>query len=89
MVIILIALGVPIGACLLLFREKQRQPVVEESLKHRVAEVFNIPPDEAEYAINDVRMGSSYGFLVDAFKPRYFMWESVDMLSSKVRGQHL
>ena len=36
--------------------------------------------EEAGPAVHDVTMGSAYGFLVDAFKPQFYMSESIDML---------
>jgi hypothetical protein len=83
LVIFVVALGVPVGAILLLRRERQRQQrenPVEESLKLRVAGVFRITPEEAEEAVKDIRLGSKYSFLVGTFKGRYYMWESVDMV---------
>eukprot|EP01046_Picozoa_sp_COSAG06_P039020 COSAG06_NODE_4562_length_4142_cov_30.248330_1_plen_913_part_10 len=79
-VIVVIALGVPVVALMVLYRERQAQPTIPDSLKLRAAESLAITPEEAEFAVNDIRLGSSYGFLVDAFKPKFFYWESIDML---------
>ena len=79
-IIIVIALGVPFGAGVILYRQKQMQPEVPGSLKRHVAENLDITIEEAAIVVNDVRLGSSFGFLVDAFKPTYYFWESMDML---------
>ena len=79
-VLVVVALGVPVAAMIILHREKRVQPKVAESLKLRAAEALSITPEQAEFAVNDIRLGSTYGFLVDAFKPNFFYWESMDML---------
>jgi len=79
-VLVLVALGVPVAAMIVLYRERNAQPTVAESLKLRAAEALAITLEEAEFAVNEIRLGSSYGFLVDAFKPKFFYWESMDML---------
>ena len=78
--LVLVALGVPVAAMIVLYSERNAQPTVAESLKLRAAEALAITPEEAEFAVNEIRLGSSYGFLVDAFKPKFFYWESMDML---------
>ena len=80
LVLIVIALGVPVATMIILYRERKAQPAVNKSLKLRTAEALAITPEQAEFAVNDIRLGSSYGFLVDAFRPKYFYWESMDML---------
>ena len=75
-----VAVGVPLGVAILLFREYRRLPAVSQSLKVRVSDAFGISIEEAGPAVHDVTMGSAYGFLVDAFKPQFYMSESVDML---------
>ena len=75
-----VSVGVPLGVAILLFREYRRLPSVSQSLKVRVSDAFGISIEEAGPAVHDVTMGSAYGFLVDAFKPQFYMSESVDML---------
>ena len=60
-VIGVVALGVPLGAAMLLYRERKRQPKVPRSLKLRSAEALGIQPEEASLAVNDIRLGSAYG----------------------------
>ena len=73
------ALGVPFGAAWKLYRERaaQKRQEVKRSLKLRTAEAFEIQKEEASMAIADIRRGSVYGFLVNAFKPKFFFWESM------------
>ena len=75
-----VSVGVPLGVAILLFREYRRLPSVSQSLKVRVSDAFGISIEEAGPAVHDVTMGSAYGFLVDAFKPQFYLSESVDML---------
>ena len=75
-----VSVGVPLGVAILLFREYRRLPAVSQSLKVRVSDAFGISIEEAGPAVHDVTMGSAYGFLVDAFKPQFYLSESVDML---------
>ena len=82
LVIFFISFGVPIGAAIILYRERQRQlqtPIAEQ-LKLQVAGAFGLSVQGAEDACYNIKLGSKYGFLTDAFKPQYFMWESMDML---------
>ena len=75
-----VSVGVPLGVAILLFREYRRLPAVSQSLKVRVSDAFGISIEEAGPAVHDITMGSAYGFLVDAFKPQFYLSESVDML---------
>jgi hypothetical protein len=63
-----------------LFKAQQQLTPVDTTLKAHVSEAFHISMGEAEAAVNDIVMGSAYGFLTDAFKPKFFMAESLDML---------
>ena len=45
-----------------------------------MSQVFDISLEEASAAVQDIRLGDSYGFLTAAFKPEFFMSESLDML---------
>lgn len=77
----LVAVGAPVWAAVVLYRERAR---IEEQpttvVKARVSQVFGISSEEAGAAIQDIRLGSKYGFLTAAFKPEYYMSESLDML---------
>jgi hypothetical protein len=76
-----VAFGVPCATAFFLRRDamSRQKRGVDDSLKREVAEAFQMPLDEAEIAVNDVRLGSTYGFLVDAYKPQHYYWESLDM----------
>jgi hypothetical protein len=78
--IALFAFGVPVGAAGLLFFKAQEHLKPDTTLKAHVSEAFHISMGEAEAAVNDIVMGSVYGFLTNAFKPKFFMAESLDML---------
>ena len=57
-VIGVIAIGVPVGSALVLYREKQRQPLVNPMLKLRAAEAFGVSTAEAAVVVNEIRLGS-------------------------------
>ena len=84
--ILAVSLGVPLSMAALLRRERRRirrareQRPIGQSLEARVSDTFCIPVSEAAPAINDITMGSTYGFVVDAFKPQFYFAESMDML---------
>jgi hypothetical protein len=78
--IALVACGVPIGAAAFLRRVHNTRPPVDVGLQRRLASDFNITLTAAKVIIRDVQFGSSYGFLVAAYRsgsPMY-LWESVD-----------
>jgi len=77
----LVAIGAPVWAAVVLYRERARIKVRPATvLKARMSQVFGISPEEAGATIQDIRLGARYGFLTAAFKPEYFMAESLDML---------
>ena len=78
-VIVLVAFGVPLATAGLLFVVHRRIEPVDAAMKARVGEAFRISTDEAEAAVNDILVGSQYGYLTDAFKPQFFFAESLDM----------
>ena len=82
LIIGLVAIGAPVWAAVVLYRERTRilQQPATQGLKACVSTAFDISPDEAGAAIQDIRLGASYGFLTAAFKPEHFMSESLDML---------
>ena len=86
LVIVVISCGVPIGSAIILYRERQRQlqTPIPKTLKLRVAGAFGLSVDTAEDACYDIKLGSKYGVLTAAYKPRYFVWESMDMLRKLV-----
>ena len=78
-VIVVFSFGVPLGTAVLLFIVHRRIKPVNAVVKARVSEAFRISIDEAEAAVNDILVGSQYGYLTDAFKPQFFFAESLDM----------
>jgi hypothetical protein len=78
--IVAFAFGVPLGIAGLLFNVHRQTKPVDVTLKASVSQAFHISMDEADGVVNDIVIGSNYGFLTDAFKPKYFMAESLDML---------
>jgi hypothetical protein len=78
-VIVFFAFGVPLATAVLLFVVHRRIEPVDAAVKARVGEALRISTDEAEAAVNDILVGSQYGYLTDAFKPQFFFAESLDM----------
>jgi hypothetical protein len=78
--IALVGVGFPIAISALLFVEKKLQPEVSEALILRVAGEFECTAATAEMIVNDAHGRSAFSFLVAGYRPRYYMWESVEML---------
>ena len=76
--IALIGCGVPIGAAEFLRRAHAAREPVEVAMQHRLASDYGLSPPAASDLINDIKFGSSYGFLVSAYRSSMYMWESVD-----------
>jgi hypothetical protein len=81
-VIVLFAFGVPIGAAVFLRNALGKQPEPDKRLQYRVASDFNLDLQAASDLIQDIRASSKYGFLVGAYRPSVYFWESIDMLRS-------
>ena len=81
-IIVLVAAGVPIATAIFLRRDamSRKDRGVSDTLRREVAAQWQVSLDEAEIAVNDTRLGSPYGFLVDAYKPRFYYAESLDMI---------
>lgn len=73
-VIIGIACGLPIIVGLVLRRAYLNGPPPDLALQHRVAKDFDKNLDEAQSLIEDIRLGSSHGFLVAAYRRDMYMW---------------
>ena len=78
LLIALVACGVPIGAAEFLRRAHAARPKVDVDLQHRLASDHGLSLPAASDLINDIKFGSSYGFLVAAYRSSVYMWESVD-----------
>ena len=78
--IAVIACGVPIGSAAFLLRAHLTRPAIDVSLQQRVATDFSIDLNSAKDLIGDIQFGSSYAFLVAAFRPGspMYLWESID-----------
>eukprot|EP01046_Picozoa_sp_COSAG06_P026528 COSAG06_NODE_2286_length_7159_cov_18.500708_2_plen_136_part_01 len=77
------ALGIPVGIGILMVRrmgEYSSTGGTGRFMARRVADELKITDVEAADAIRDVTTGREYSFLVNAYKPRYYHWEGVDMV---------
>ena len=52
----------------------------ETELAGRVAAQFNLSPEVAAYIIREIHIGKDFSFLMDAYKPRCYYWETLDLL---------
>jgi len=46
----------------------------------RVAADLELDIEAVTYLLRDLELGSDFGFLMDAYKPKYLFWESLDIL---------
>lgn len=70
--------GVPVALMVMMSwrtRQLSTQTDADRFVARRIAEELKLDDRAAVDAINDVRMGTDYSFLVSAFHPRYFYWE--------------
>jgi hypothetical protein len=81
------AFGIPVGMGILMvrrMREYSSTGGTDRFMARRVADELKITDVEAADAIRDVTTGREYSFLVNAYKPRYYHWEGVDMVRKLV-----
>ena len=77
------AFGIPVGMGILMVRRMRDYSSTggtDRFMARRVADELKITDVEAADAIRDVTTGREYSFLVNAYKPRYYHWEGVDMV---------
>lgn len=83
-VTVVFAIGLPV--CLLLVLVKKAHDYAaggrasNEALTRRVAEELKVDDEKAEYIIRDLVIGADYGFVMDAYDPKFLYWEAIDML---------
>ncbi|MDA8539130.1 hypothetical protein N9K47_00130 [bacterium] len=76
--IVLFGFGVPIGVAEFLRRAHAARPAIDVGLQHRLSSDHNLSLAAASDLINEIKIGSSYGFLTSAYRSSVCMWESVD-----------
>ena len=84
-VIVAVSAGVPVFFIVLLVRKSREYELtnVEENseIARRMAVEFNVEDRVAKFIIRDVTsMGQDFGFLLDAYRPEMYYWESFDMI---------
>ena len=87
LMIVVFAFGIPISMGILMvrrMREYSSSAGSDRFMARRVADELKITDVEAADAIRDVSTGREYSFLVNAYKPRYYFWEGVDMVRKLV-----
>eukprot|EP01043_Picozoa_sp_COSAG02_P011915 COSAG02_NODE_448_length_22102_cov_11.767032_2_plen_1431_part_00 len=83
-VVVFFSLGVPVTTVVLMLSriaEYEDNSESDRFVARRVADELKISDSVASDAIRDVSTGREYSFLVNAFNPRFFYWEGVDMVS--------
>ena len=76
---VMFAFGVPTVFTILLLRKQRSVPKVGPNQVYQVQRDLRCTPDVAKDIIQDIQLGSSYGFLVDSYKSRYPYWEMIDL----------
>jgi hypothetical protein len=82
-VIAVVSLGCPIAMVVMMIRridEYRSGGASERFVARRVADELKLDDRVAADAIRDVSTGREYSFLVNAYKPRYYFWEGIDMV---------
>lgn len=80
-VIAVVAIGLPITLYIVLSRKSAAySETANKTTAKRIALELDVEVSTVEYVIRDITIGRQFSFLMDAFKPRYLYWESMDML---------
>eukprot|EP01052_Picozoa_sp_SAG31_P024895 SAG31_NODE_2149_length_6331_cov_3.422657_2_plen_1496_part_00 len=84
LLIVVVAIGMPIGFAAQLWRAYRALPAPDEAglerLKTAADELGLSGVDEAVALFRNVCIGANFGALVDTYKPELYWWESVDMI---------
>ena len=83
-VTVVFAIGLPLGLLIVLVSKARDYAggdrVSNAALTRRVAEDLDVHDEKAEFIIRDLVIGADYGFVMDAYDPKYLYWEAIDML---------
>jgi hypothetical protein len=77
------SVGIPLGMVVLMLMRMADYEASTDSQRfvaRRVADELRMDDAVAADAIRDVSTGREYSFLVNAYKPRYYFWEGIDMI---------
>jgi hypothetical protein len=79
--ILVVGLGLPLGSVWLLRRTYAHVAEEEPATYERIARELGLKRSDVARALcRDIRVGSTFGTLVDTYKPELYYWESIDML---------
>eukprot|EP01050_Picozoa_sp_SAG11_P018742 SAG11_NODE_2882_length_2871_cov_3.451659_2_plen_337_part_00 len=78
-VIVLWAFGIPFGFGAMMLVRSWRLPACSRSITVAVSYDLGVAEYEAVDAVHAIELGSAYGFLLDAFRPRCFLWEPIGL----------
>jgi hypothetical protein len=85
-IIVVFALGVPVGFSLLLVQNAREYERLNDGPENavvvaRLAGEFDVDSKVAEFILRDVTsMGQDFAFLMDAYSFRHYYWESLDLV---------
>ena len=83
-IIVVFGFGVPVlFGGVLVHKARQHDAKADDSstkLVARVAADLELDIEAVTYLLRDLELGSDFGFLMDAYKPKYLFWESLDIL---------
>jgi WD40 repeat protein len=77
---VLFCAGIPIAAAVVLGLEEQRTTATDAFVAEALEGTWGIGKLEAVDAVLGVQLGRHYGFLIEAFRPGCFAWESLNMI---------
>lgn len=91
--VVVFALGVPLGMLLVLARSRRKEaevftksPQWQYITRRAATQLAHDDLREVQQVIIDISLGSRYGTLVNAFKPGMFWWECVGESCSDLHG---
>eukprot|EP01047_Picozoa_sp_COSAG01_P025164 COSAG01_NODE_1577_length_9847_cov_11.543394_9_plen_1234_part_00 len=81
-VIVVVGFGVPLFFGALLFRRAWQHDshAADSKFMMRMAEELDLDIDVVVYLLRDLKLGPDFAFLMDAWKPQFVYWESLDLL---------
>lgn len=79
LLIVVFAIGVPTVMFIVLLRAVTRTTAPPNSVATKCAEQMGCRLGDAIFVIRSTQIGSSYGAIVDMFKPQFAVWEPIDL----------
>eukprot|EP01047_Picozoa_sp_COSAG01_P016087 COSAG01_NODE_816_length_13389_cov_7.068849_6_plen_1558_part_00 len=80
-VIAIVAIGVPVATFWVLWNKSRKYSKSDNhDIAKRIAVELDVELTTAEFVVRDIQIGRQFSFLMDAYKPKFLFWETMDML---------